>query len=66
MLVNAKLADAEFLLTEQDIEDYKAIKDEVPGVFIPVYLKSAGAYFYINKIKNFVSGRPTKCELVRL
>ncbi len=66
MLVNAKIIEDEFLLTEQDIEDYKAVKDGVPGAFIPAYVEKYGAYFYINKIKNFVSGKPTKCELVRL
>lgn len=66
MLVNAKRTDSIFNLSEQDIEDYTKIKDGVPGAFVPVYIQKYGAYFYINKIKNFVSGKLTKCELVKL
>ena len=66
MLDNAKATDDEFNLTDQDIEQYRSVKDGVPGVFIPVYIEKFGAFFYVNKIKNFVSGELTKCELVRL
>jgi hypothetical protein len=52
------IEDAEFYLTPQDIEEYDP--------FVPVYIDYFGAYFYINQIKNFVSGNLTKCDLVRI
>lgn len=58
ILNDAKWKDEEFYLTDQDIEDFEN--------FVPVYVQKYGAYFYVNKIKNFVSGVLTKCELVRL
>jgi hypothetical protein len=66
MLTMTKNIEPEFNLDEQDIEEYKAVINGVPGAFIPVYVQKFGAYFYINKIKNFVSGKLTKCELVKL
>ena len=30
------------------------------------YLKQYGAYFLMNKINNYVSGKPAKCELIRV
>lgn len=52
------IEDAVSNLTPQDIEEYNP--------FIPVYIDKFGAYFYVNKIKNFVSGRLTKCDLVKI
>lgn len=66
ILNNAKITEREFNLTDQDIEDYRSIKNGVPAAFIPVWVDDLGACFYINKIKNFVSGKPTKCELVKI
>jgi hypothetical protein len=52
------IEDAEFYLTPKDIAEYDP--------FTPVYMDTFGAYFYINKIKNFVSGKLTKVDLVRI
>jgi hypothetical protein len=52
------IEDAEFYLTPKDIHEYDP--------FIPVYIDYYGAYFYVNKIKNFVSGKLTKVDLVRI
>ena len=60
MLVNARMVEEDVYLTEQDIEEYKS------SIMIPVYISKYGAYFYINKIKNFVSGKLTKCELIKI
>lgn len=62
----AKMIEVEFYLTEKDIEEYRSVKDGMPGCFVPVWVEKFGAYFYINKIKNFISGKLTKVELVRL
>lgn len=66
MLQRAKIIEAEFYLTEKDIEEYRSVKNGVPGCFVPVWIEKFGAYFYINKIKNFISGKLTKVELVKL
>ena len=59
MLTNAKmLNDAELWLTDQDIEDLDQ--------FVPVWIEKYGAFFYVNKVKNYVSGKLTKCDLVKL
>jgi hypothetical protein len=34
--------------------------------FIPVYIRKHQAYFYVNKIMNFVDGKVTKVELLKL
>lgn len=52
------IEDAEFYLNPKDISEYNP--------FIPVYIDYFGAYFYINKIKNFVSGKLTKVDLVKI
>jgi hypothetical protein len=52
------IEDEEILLTPQDVQDFDP--------FIPVYLEKYGSYFYVNKIKNFVAGKLTKVELIRL
>jgi len=52
------IEDAEFYLTPKDICEYDP--------FTPVYIDTFGAYFYVNKIKNFVSGKLTKVDLVRI
>lgn len=50
--------DVEFYLTEKDIENYDP--------FTPIYIDYFGAYFYVNKIKNFQYGRLTKCDIVKI
>lgn len=66
ILVRSKMIEVEFYLTEKDIEEYRSVKNGMPGCFIPVWVEKFGAYFYINKIKNFISGKLTKVELIRL
>lgn len=34
--------------------------------FRPVFLEQFGSYFYLNKLDNFVPGKPTKAQLIRL
>jgi hypothetical protein len=59
MLIDMRLIeDAEFYLTPQDIEEFDP--------FVPVYIEHFGAYFYVNKIKNFVSNQLTKCDLIKI
>jgi len=35
-------------------------------LLVPVYLEQDSAYFYINKIDQWIKGRPTKLELIKL
>lgn len=58
MLKNARMVEDKFYLTPEDVEQFD------PS--IPVYIDKYGAYFYVNKIKNFELGRLTECQLVRL
>jgi len=58
MLSDAKYKTDQFYLTDQDIEDFDP--------FIPVYISKYGAYFYVNKINNYISKTLTKVELVKL
>ncbi|GHT33995.1 hypothetical protein FACS189434_09410 [Bacteroidia bacterium] len=50
--------DVQFYLTPQDIANYDP--------FTPIYISDFGAYFYINHIKNFIAGRLTKVDLVKI
>lgn len=58
MLNRAKVLTAKFNLSALDIERFDP--------FTPVYLKQHGAFFYVNKISNFVSGQLTTVELIKL
>ena len=58
MLVNAKMLEVYLLLDEKDIEEFDP--------FTPVYISYFGAYFYVNKINNFVAKQITKVELIKL
>jgi hypothetical protein len=58
ILKESLFIEEELLLTPQDIQDFDP--------FVPVYLEKHGYYFYVNKIKNFVAGKLTKVELIRL
>lgn len=58
MLNKSKTITVNFLLTPEDIENFNQ--------FVPIYISKYGRYFYVNKIKNFVKGKLTKCELVKL
>ena len=58
MLRHARVVEEAFLLTPEDVERFD------PSV--PVYVGKYGAYFYVNRIKNFEAGKLTACELIRL
>lgn len=58
MLVSAKMLEVYLLLDEKDIEELDP--------FTPVYISYFGAYFYVNKINNFVAKQITKVELIKL
>jgi hypothetical protein len=58
ILKESLFVEEELLLDPQDIQDFDP--------FVPVYLEKHGYYFYVNKIKNFVAGKPTKVELIKL
>lgn len=58
MLVKAKRLLCNFYLTPADIEAFDP--------FVPVYLRQHGAYFYVSKISNFIVGRLTSVELIKL
>ncbi len=64
MLKNARIIEADFLLNDQDIEEYINSTNGVPGCFIPIYLSQYGRYFYINKINNYQSNQLTRVELI--
>jgi hypothetical protein len=58
MLNEVKYVTAYFNLTDEDIANYDP--------FIPVYISYFGQYFYINKIVNYITGKLTKVELLKL
>lgn len=58
LLKNINYVEAEFFLTPDDVENVNQ--------FIPIYVDYYGAYFFVSKIKNYVAGYPTLCELVKL
>ena len=59
MLHEAKrIEDAEFWLTDIDIANFDPFK--------PVYVAKFGAYFVVNKIKNYESGKLTKVDLIKI
>jgi hypothetical protein len=49
---------AYFNLNEEDIANFKQV--------IPVFIRKYGAFFYVNKIKNYIAGKTTQVELIRL
>ncbi|MCD7972124.1 MAG: hypothetical protein LUG18_05570 [Candidatus Azobacteroides sp.] len=67
MLKKARVIEAEFYLTAEDIQEFRSFgEDGMPRCMIPVYLDYYGAYFYVNKISNFGAAPLTTCELIRL
>lgn len=58
MLNNGFIIDVELMLTDIDVATL--------DFFTPVYLRQYGRYFYINEIKNFVSGKPTEATLIAI
>ena len=53
-----KLQKEYFYLTPEDVEAFDPT--------IPVYVSQLGAYFYVNKIIDFVEGNLTKVQLIKL
>lgn len=58
MLNNGFIIDVELMLTDLDVATL--------DFFAPVYLRQYGRFFYINEIKNFVSGKPTEATLIAI
>ena len=58
MLNNGFVIDVELMLTDLDVATL--------DFFAPVYLRQYGRFFYINEIKNFVSGKPTEATLIAI
>ena len=58
ILQNAQLVTAELWLTDTDIAnlDFKKL----------VYIEQLGSYFLLNKVNNYIPGKITQCELVRV
>jgi len=58
ILQNAQLITAEIWLTETDIAnlDFKKL----------VYIEQLGGYYLLNKVNNYVPGKVTTCELVKV
>ena len=54
----ARLIQAEFYFKPVDIYNYDFAK--------LVYIEQLGSYYIMNKINNFVKGKPTKCELIEV
>lgn len=53
-----KKVTAEYLLDENDIYEL--------DFFIPIYDNYFKHYFFISKVSNFVAGKPTKVELIKM
>jgi len=53
-----KAVIVELLLDSMDISEL--------DFFIPIYLDYFKQYFFISKINNFVQGKPTSCELIKM
>lgn len=58
VLNKTKILTAKFNLSENDFKNINFFK--------PVYIDYLGQYFYINQVSNYISGRLTTVELVRL
>ena len=52
------IEDAEFYLTALDVNEYDC--------YTPIYLQQYSSYFYINKIKNFIAGKITNDDLIKI
>lgn len=58
VLKYAKVINVRLHLTDEDIENFNPLT--------PVYLKQYGNYYIVNKIQNYISGKLTKTELIKL
>jgi hypothetical protein len=58
ILDKSKIKNVSLYLKPTDVEsfDFKRL----------IYLKQKASYFLVNKIPNFIKGKPTKCELVEV
>jgi hypothetical protein len=57
-LQRAKIVTIELLLTATDVANF--------DFAVPVYFRQFAAYFYVNKISNWIDGKSCKVELVRI
>jgi hypothetical protein len=58
VLNKTKIVIASFKLTDNDFKNIDFFK--------PIYIEYFGNYFYLNEATNYISGRLTDCEIVRL
>ena len=58
MLNEYKSVVAKFNLTINDVTDFDHM--------IPIYIEKYGAYFYVNTIKEFMKGKLTEVQLIRM
>jgi hypothetical protein len=58
MLPKLRIVAATLMLTEQDVANFNQL--------LPVYIDKFGTYFFVNKISNWMAGRPCKVELVKI
>jgi hypothetical protein len=58
MFSKLRVVEATFMLNAQDISKFNQL--------VPVYVDYYGAYFFVNKISNWIAGKPCKVELVKL
>ncbi|MDR0712528.1 MAG: hypothetical protein LBF67_09345, partial [Prevotellaceae bacterium] len=53
-----RVVEATFLLDEREVANFNQ--------FAPVYVDYYGAYFFVNKVSNWMAGKPCKVELIKL
>jgi hypothetical protein len=53
-----RIVEATFMLDEWDVANFDQLK--------PVYIEYYGAYFFVNKISNWMAGKPCKVELIKI
>jgi hypothetical protein len=58
LLEKSLVVNAEFYLSETDVANFDFRK--------LIYIEQLSSYFLMNKINNYVPGKPVKCELVRV
>lgn len=58
MLTKTKVLDCVMNLNISDVKNYSP--------FIPIYLSPFNAYFYWQKIENYIPGKLTKCKLIKI
>jgi hypothetical protein len=58
LLNKSKILSVNLWLNDNDVTDF--------DFSVPYYIKQLGDYFIMNKINNFITGKITKCELIRI